>query len=126
MDYDATLHNDYIHKAMYPDDPMRVDWIPKGPPTGTLTIKPKDRCSPRFVTKIEGSAVEESCKVFFEGIVDAQPQPKFSWYFNDEPIVPGIYFLFSWPSQLGRVKFLGHLQIYNFVQIHQKSTYKQI
>eukprot|EP00090_Calanus_glacialis_P010651 TRINITY_DN19094_c0_g1_i3.p1 TRINITY_DN19094_c0_g1~~TRINITY_DN19094_c0_g1_i3.p1 ORF type:complete len:1028 (-),score=301.07 TRINITY_DN19094_c0_g1_i3:126-3209(-) len=89
MDYYATLRNDYIHKAMYPDDPMRVDWIPKGPPTGTLTIKPKDRCSPRFVTKIEGSAVEESCKVFFEGIVDAQPQPKFSWYFNDEPIVPG-------------------------------------
>jgi len=89
MDYYATLRNDYIHKAMYPDDPMRVDFIPKGPPTGTLTIKPKDRCSPRFVTKIEGSAVEESCKVFFEGIVDAQPQPKFNWYFNDEPIVPG-------------------------------------
>ena len=105
MDYYATLRNDYIHKAMYPDDPMRVDWIPKGPPTGTLTIKPKDRCSPRFVTKIEGSAVEESCKVFFEGIVDAQPQPKFSWYFNDEPIVPGIYFLFDRPPPLREVKF---------------------
>jgi len=89
MDYYATLRNDYIHKAMYPEDPMRVDFIPKGPPTGTLTIKPKDRCPPKFVTKIEGSAVEESCKVFFEGIVDAQPQPKFSWYFNDEPIIPG-------------------------------------
>ena len=59
-----------------------------------LTIKPKDRCPPRFVTKIEGSAVEESCKVFFEGIVDAQPNPKFNWYFNDEPIVPGIRLLF--------------------------------
>ena len=90
MDYYATLRNDYIHKAMYPEDPMRVDFIPKGPPTGTLTIKPKDRCPPKFVTKIEGSAVEESCKVFFEGIVDAQPQPKFSWYFNDEPITPGM------------------------------------
>jgi len=89
MDYYATLRNDYIHQAMYPEDPMRVDWIPKGPPTGTLTIRPKDRCPPRFVSKIEGNAVEESCKVFFEGIVDAQPQPKFNWYFNDEPIVPG-------------------------------------
>jgi len=68
---------------------MRVDWIPKGPPTGTLTIKPKDRCPPKFVSKIEGSAVEESCRFFFEGIVDAQPQPKFSWYFNDELIIPG-------------------------------------
>ena len=41
------------------------------------------------MTKIEGNAVEEGVKVFFEGIVDAQPQPKFNWYFNDEPIVPG-------------------------------------
>ena len=93
MDYYASLRSDYIHKAMYPEDPMRVDWIPKGPPTGTLTIKPKDRCPPKFVSKIEGSAVEESCRFFFEGIVDAQPQPKFSWYFNDELIIPGIYFL---------------------------------
>ena len=68
---------------------MRVDWIPKGPPQGTLTIKPKERCAPRIVTKIEGAAVEEGHKVFFEGIVDAKPQPKFSWYFNDEPIFPG-------------------------------------
>jgi hypothetical protein len=29
----------------------------------------------RFVSKIEGNAVEEGEKVFFEGIVDAQPQP---------------------------------------------------
>ena len=27
--------------------------------------------------------------LFFEGIVDAQPQPVFSWYFDDEEIVPG-------------------------------------
>ena len=88
MDYYATMRNDYVHKQMYPSE-SRVDWIPKGPPAGTLTIKPKDRCPPKFVTKIEGNAVEEGVKVFFEGIVDAQPQPKFSWYFNDEPIVPG-------------------------------------
>ena len=88
MDYYATMRNDYVHKQMYPSD-TRVDWIPKGPPSGTLTIKPKDRCPPKFVTKIEGNAVEEGVKVFFEGIVDAQPQPKFNWYFNDEPIVPG-------------------------------------
>ena len=68
-----------------------MDWIPKGPPSGTLTIKPKERCPPKFVTKIEGNAVEEGVKVFFEGIVDAQPQPKFNWYFNDEPIVPGSF-----------------------------------
>ena len=29
----------------------------------------------RFVSKIEGNAVEEGEKVFFEGIVDAQPMP---------------------------------------------------
>ena len=89
MDYYNTMRTDFIHKAMYPEDPMRVDWIPKGPPQGTLTIKPKERCAPRIVTKIEGAAVEEGHKVFFEGIVDAKPQPKFSWYFNDEPIFPG-------------------------------------
>jgi len=89
MDYYNTMRTDFIHKAMYPEDPMRVDFIPKGPPQGTLTIKPKDRCAPRIISKIEGSAVEEGCKVFFEGIVDAKPQPKFNWYFNDEPIFPG-------------------------------------
>ena len=91
MDYYNTMRTDFIHKAMYPEDPMRVDWIPKGPPQGTLTIKPKERCAPRIVTKIEGAAVEEGHKVFFEGIVDAKPQPKFSWYFNDEPIFPGFH-----------------------------------
>ena len=90
MDYYNTMRTDFIHKAMYPEDPMRVDWIPKGPPQGTLTIKPKERCAPRIVTKIEGAAVEEGHKVFFEGIVDAKPQPKFSWYFNDNPIFPGL------------------------------------
>ena len=94
----------------------RVDWIPKGPPSGTLTIKPKERCAPRFVTKIEGNAVEEGVKVFFEGIVDAQPQPKFSWYFNDEPIVPGggklvletkVIRMFPKISQLRRRPLLG-------------------
>ena len=88
MDYYATMRNDYVHKQMYPSE-TRTDWIPKGPPSGNLTIKPKDRCAPKFVTKIEGNAVEEGVKVFFEGIVDAQPQPKFNWYFNDEPIIPG-------------------------------------
>jgi len=90
MDYYQTMRNDYIHKAMYPEDPTRVDFIPKSSSNqGTLTIKPKDRCMPRFVTKIEGNAVEEGCKVYFEGIVDAQPQPKFNWYFDDQPIIPG-------------------------------------
>jgi hypothetical protein len=32
-------------------------------------------CHFRFVSKIEGNAVEEGEKVFFEGIVDAQPVP---------------------------------------------------
>ena len=49
----------------------------------------KDKCAPRFVTRIEGAAVEESARVFFEGIVDAKPNPKFNWYFEDEPIIPG-------------------------------------
>ena len=64
MDYYQTMRNDCIHKAMYPEDPMRVDWIPKGPTvqSGTLTIRPKEFCSPRFVTRIEGSAVEESAR----------------------------------------------------------------
>jgi len=89
MDYYQTMRNDYVHKAMYPEDPMRVDWIPKGTGQGTLNIKPKDKCAPKFVTKIEGNAVEESARVFFEGIVDAQPNPKFAWYFEDEPVIPG-------------------------------------
>jgi len=69
---------------------MKHEWIPRSnSQNNTLTIKPKERCAPKIITKIEGSAVEEGCKVFFEGIVDAKPQPKFHWYFNDEPIFPG-------------------------------------
>ena len=33
--------------------------------------------------------MEEYARMFFEGIVDAQPNPKFAWYFEDEPIIPG-------------------------------------
>ena len=39
------------------------------------TLKPKAVCVPKFTVKIEGNAVEEGAKVFFEGIVDAQPPP---------------------------------------------------
>ena len=39
------------------------------------TLKPKDVCIPKFTVKIEGNAVEEGARVFFEGIVDAQPPP---------------------------------------------------
>ena len=38
-------------------------------------MKPKEVCIPKFTTKIEGNAVEEGARVFFEGIVDAQPPP---------------------------------------------------
>ena len=39
------------------------------------TLKPKEVCIPKFTVKIEGNAVEEGARVFFEGIVDAQPPP---------------------------------------------------
>ena len=58
-------------------------------PQEPLKIGPKAPCAPRFVTKIEGNAVEEGARVFFEGIVDSQPQPVFTWYFDDEEIFPG-------------------------------------
>ncbi len=74
MDYYGSMRHDYIKKEMYPD--TRVDFVPKGPYTGTnVKITPKDPCVPKFVTKIEGNAVEEGDRVFFEGIVDAQPHP---------------------------------------------------
>ena len=38
-------------------------------------MKPKEVCTPKFTVKIEGNAVEEGARVFFEGIVDAQPPP---------------------------------------------------
>ena len=48
----------------------------KGPLTGpAYTLKPKEVCIPKFTVKIEGNAVEEGARVFFEGIVDAQPPP---------------------------------------------------
>ena len=27
---------------------------------------------------------------YLKGIVDAQPNPKFAWYFDDEPVIPGM------------------------------------
>jgi len=90
MDYYGTMRTDQIHRERYGQSPMNVDWVPKGEPKSPMVnIRKKERCSPRFVSKIEGNAVEEGCKVFFEGIVDAQPFPSFTWYFNDQPIVPG-------------------------------------
>ena len=48
----------------------------QGPLTGpAYTLKPKEVCIPKFTVKIEGNAVEEGARVFFEGIVDAQPPP---------------------------------------------------
>ena len=48
----------------------------QGPLTGpAYTLKPKEVCTPKFTVKIEGNAVEEGARVFFEGIVDAQPPP---------------------------------------------------
>ena len=38
---------------------------------------------------IDSSIVVYIFRVFFEGIVDAKPNPKFEWYFNDQPIIPG-------------------------------------
>ena len=74
MDYYSTMRADFIHQEMYPD--KRVDFVPKGPIDGpAYTIKPKPECVPKFTIKIEGNAVEEGARVFFEGIVDAQPRP---------------------------------------------------
>ena len=47
--------------------------IPNWPATRLIIIHLKYTFF-RFVSKIEGNAVEEGEKVFFEGIVDAQPQ----------------------------------------------------
>ena len=74
MDYYSNMRADYIHREMYPD--KRIDYVPKGPIEGAAyTIKPKPECVPKFTIKIEGNAVEEGARVFFEGIVDAQPKP---------------------------------------------------
>jgi hypothetical protein len=82
MDYYGSVRHDYIQKQMYPND-RRVDFFPKGQMTGTaVKIIPKPQCVPKFVTKIEGTAVEEGDRVFFEGIVDAQPFPGKSNFSN--------------------------------------------
>lgn len=82
------MRDAYIQKEMYPTE-YRKDYFPKNAQNDSLKIGPKAPCIPRFVTKIEGNAVEEGARVFFEGIVDSQPQPIFSWYFDDEEVVPG-------------------------------------
>lgn len=76
MDYYGSMRHDYITKEMYPND-HRMDFFPpKGPLTGSnVKIVPKPECVPKFVSKIEGNAVEEGDRVFFEGIIDAQPHP---------------------------------------------------
>eukprot|EP00094_Tigriopus_californicus_P012097 TCALIF_11690-PA protein Name:"Similar to Palld Palladin (Mus musculus)" AED:0.35 eAED:0.35 QI:5/0/0/0.28/1/0.85/7/0/1595 len=88
MDYYKPMRDAYIQKEMYPTE-YRKDYFPKSVQNDSLKIGPKAPCIPRFVTKIEGNAVEEGARVFFEGIVDSQPQPIFSWYFDDEEVVPG-------------------------------------
>ena len=94
MDYYQPVRDHYIHKEMYPVD-YRKDYFPgkkelgqqqQGEAASTLRLAPKPPCAPRFVSKIEGNAVEESARVFFEGIVDSQPQPVFTWYFDDVEI----------------------------------------
>ena len=75
MDYYESMRHDYINKQMYPTE-NRTDYFPKGALTGSnVKIVPKPECIPKFVTKIEGNAVEEGDRVFFEGIIDAQPHP---------------------------------------------------
>jgi len=89
MDYYGSMRHDYIQKEMYPTE-HRQDYFPPKPLTGSsVKIVPKEPCVPRFVSKIDGKAVEEGDRVYFEGILDAQPHPVFSWFFNDEPVVPG-------------------------------------
>ena len=75
MDYYGSMRHDYIQKQMYPTE-NRMDYFPKGSLAGSnVKIVPKPECIPRFVSKIEGNAVEEGDRVFFEGIIDAQPMP---------------------------------------------------
>ena len=77
MDYYESARHDYIQKQMYPND-HRMDFFPpKGSQlTGTnVKIVPKAECVPKFVSKIEGNACEEGDRVYFEGIIDAQPHP---------------------------------------------------
>lgn len=78
MDYYRPARDDIIHQTMYPTE-YRRDFFPKGVTNESLKLAPKPPCAPKFVTKIEGNAVEEGARVFFEGIVDSQPQPAFTW-----------------------------------------------
>ena len=60
---------------MYPTE-HRQDYFPPKPLTGSsVKIVPKEPCVPRFVSKIDGKTVEEGDRVYFEGILDAQPHP---------------------------------------------------
>ena len=79
MDYYQTSRDLIVQKSMYPTE-FRRDFFPKSICIENLKINPKSPNEPRFVSKIEGSAVEEGAKVFFEGIVSAQPQPLFTWF----------------------------------------------
>ena len=75
MDYYGSMRHDYIQKEMYPND-KPTDYFPPKPLTGSsVKIVPKEPCIPRFVSKIDGNAVEEGDRIFFEGILDAQPHP---------------------------------------------------
>ena len=84
MDYYESMRHDYIQKQMYPNE-NRMDYFPpKGALTGSnVKIVPKPECIPKFVQKIEGNAVEEGDRVFFEGIIDAQPHPGKFWFIFD-------------------------------------------
>ena len=60
---------------MYPTEHRQI-YLPPKPLTGSsVKIVPKEPCVPRFVSKIDGKAVEEGDRVYFEGILDAQPHP---------------------------------------------------
>ena len=75
MDYYGSMRHNYIQKQMYPNE-NRADYFPpKGLAESAVKIVPKPECIPKFVSKIHGNAVEEGDRVFFEGIVDAQPHP---------------------------------------------------
>ena len=66
MDYYQPMRDQFVHQQMYPKEHRR-DYFPKGSGEGEpLKIGPKPPCAPKFVTKIEGNAVEEGARVFFE------------------------------------------------------------
>ena len=66
----------YFYQNIYLSNLKSSFILLQGPLTGpAYTLKPKEICVPKFTVKIEGNAVEEGARVFFEGIVDAQPPP---------------------------------------------------